>query len=264
MTINKIITLIDFTGVSKLAVEHTAIIARQSVCMVTLLHIADISNKGREKEIKSDIRKFASHLEDQGVSFAIQVNYGNFFEVISESINALESDLIVIGTHGIKGIMQNFVSSNILRLIKLISIPALIVQGHSQVPQEGYTNMLIPMLEMNENKFLEKPIELFSSLFKTKLHLLAFYNPENKQSVTSKITDQASRYNSLGFETIIQMEETSVYKSSYSRSIIEYADIEEVEVLLLAFHEVKGNKNLNNEDMENILLNRFGKPVLCI
>ncbi len=264
MPIRKIISLIDFTGVSQLALEHTAIIARQSICLVTLLHIADESKRIDEKELKNQIREFASHLEDEGVSFAIQIDYGNFFEIIANSIKKLDCDLIVIGTHGIKGIKQNFVSSNIVKLIRLISTPALIIQGHSQTPQEGYLNILVPMLETADPKILEKPVEQFASLFKSNLHLLGFFVKEMEQTFTQKTNDQAARFLTMGFNTHVQMEETSVYTSSYSRSIIQYADIEDIEVLVLVFHESEEIKNFDNADMENILLNRLGKPVLCI
>jgi nucleotide-binding universal stress UspA family protein len=264
MPLRKLVSLIDFTGVSQMALEHTAILARQSVCLVTLLHIADESKRSQEKEIKAQIRQFASHLEDEGISFSIQVDYGNFFEIIAGSIEALDCDLIVIGTHGIKGIKQNFVNSNIVKLIRLISTPAFIIQGHSQSPQEGYSQMLIPLLEMKDSRFLEKPVELLTSLFKTKLHFLGFYTNDNEQSFTKKIAEQARRFNEKGVKTVVQMEETSIYVSSFSKSIIQYSDIEDIDVLLLVFHTPEDMKNFDNTDMENILLNRFGTPVLCI
>lgn len=264
MPVKKIISLVDFTGVTQLALQHTAIIARQSICLVTLLHIADESKRENEKELKTQIRNFASHLEDEGISFSIHIDYGNFFEVIAGSIAALDCDMIVIGTHGIKGIKQNFVSSNIVKLIRLISTPAFIIQGHSQPPPEGYSNILIPMLEMAETTVLEKPVEMFSSLFKSKLHLLGFYTKDNESNFTGKTNDQATRFNRMGLQTQMQMEETSVYTSSYSKSIVQYADIEDIDVIVLVFHESEGLKNFDNMDMENILLNRLGRPVLCI
>lgn len=264
MPIKKLVSLIDFTGVSQLALEHTAIIARESICFVTLLHIADESKRNEEKELKNQIRDFASHLENEGISFAVHIDYGNFFEVIADSIKSLDCDLIVIGTHGIKGIKQNFVSSNIVKLIRLISTPAFIIQGHSQPPPEGYSNIMIPMLEMAETKIIEDPLLMFASLFKSKLHMLGFYTNENEQSMALKSNQLSDRFKTLGFQVHLQLEETSVYTSSYSKSIIQYADIEDVEVLVLVFHESLGMKNFDNFDMENILLNRFGKPVLCI
>jgi nucleotide-binding universal stress UspA family protein len=264
MPVKKIISLIDFTGVTQLALEHVAIIARQSICLVTLLHIADESKRNNEKELKAQIREFASHLDKEGISFSIQIDYGNFFEVIADSIKKINSDFIVIGTHGIKGIKQNFVSTNIVKLIRLISTPAFIIQGHSQPPQEGYSNILIPMLERANTKIIEHPVEMFASMFKSRLHLLGFYTNENEKAFSIKTIDQADRFQALGFETQIQMEETSIYTSSFSKSIIQYADIEDIEVLVLAFHESDGMKDFDQVDLENILLNRLGKPVLCI
>lgn len=264
MQLKKLILLIDFTGVSQLAVEHAAIIARQSVCLVTLLHIADASKKSEEKEIKSQIREFANHLEKEGISFAIQINYGSFFDVIADSIQALNSDMIIIGTHGIKGINHNFVSSNISRLIKLISIPAFIVQGHSQPPPEGYSNILLPMIDIKETQILEKPVELFASIFKSKLFFLTYHNKENIEEFTKNAKEHVNRFKELGFSTNMEMEETSVYTSSYAKSIVQYADIEDIDVIALVFHESGDMKNFDTEDMENILLNRLGKPVLCV
>ncbi len=61
----------------------------------------------------------------------------------------------------------------------------------------------------------------------------------------------------------VEMEETSNYTASYSRSIIEYSDIEENDVIVLLL----GNREddyFNLTDQENILLNRLGKPILCL
>ena len=94
--------------------------------------------------------------------------------------------------------------------------------------------------------------------------MLGFYVKENENTFTAETNNQADRFKALGLKTQVQMEETSVYTSSYSKSIIQYADIEDIEVLVLVFHESWGMKNFDDFDMENILLNRLGKPVFCI
>ena len=62
----KIILLVDFTGVCQLAMEHTAILARQSLSQVVLLHIAAVGRENEEKAIKHEIREFAKILERKG------------------------------------------------------------------------------------------------------------------------------------------------------------------------------------------------------
>ena len=176
----KIALLVDFTGVSQLAMEHTALIARQSLSQVVLLHIAAPEKKANEKELKNEIREFAKSIEEEGVPFAIQIDYGDFFEIIGESIARLSLDLLIIGTHGIKGMKQNFVGSNVIRLLRKINVPALVVQGHSQTPMEGYLDLLVPMLGKEDESIL-KPITDFASVFHSRLHFLAYYNTENKE-----------------------------------------------------------------------------------
>ena len=166
--------------------------------------------------------------------------------------------------HGIKGMKHNFVSSNIAKLIRLISIPAFIIQGHSQPPQEGYTNILIPTLELKDSTFLEQPLRMFASIFHSKLFFLSFINKEKMAAATKETNDHVKRFTDLGFSSSMEMEETSSYTSSYSKSIVQYADIEDINVLVLVFHESGEMRNFDDEDLENILLNRLGIPVLCV
>ncbi len=259
----KIGLLVDFTGVCQLAMEHTALIARQSLAQVVLLHIASNDKRANEKELKNEIREFSKSMEVEGVPFAIQVDYGDFFEIIGDSIAKLNLDLIIIGTHGIKGVKQNFVGSNVIRLVRHLKIPALVVQGHSQTPQEGYTDILVPMLGKEGDEIIN-PITEFASVFHSKIHFLGYYNNENKNNVIEHNRSIALRVQALGFETIVEADESSMYTSSYSKSIIQYADIEDVQLIVIIIHESGDASYFNEEDLENIMLNRFGKGILCL
>ncbi|HRE58765.1 MAG TPA: universal stress protein [Candidatus Kapabacteria bacterium] len=259
-----IVLLVDLTGVAHLALEHTAIIARRSICRVTLLHIASDGMQSQEKEIKNTVREFASTLENDGILFAVQINYGNFFEVIAPAINAMSCDLLIVGTHGIKGFKHNFMSSNIIKLMNLLSVPALIVQGHSTTPQEGYNRILVPIIGAIPKENIEKPLAQFASLFHSTLHFLAYCNTHNVDDVHETINQLQHTFTLLGFPSVVQIEEIGVYAGNHSRSIVQYSDIEDIDVILLFLHEKDNMKNFNDEDKENILLNRFGKAVLCL
>ena len=259
----KIILLVDFTGVSQLAMEHAAVIARQSLCQLVLLHIAAAGREHEEKQIKQEIRDFARVLENEGVPYAIQVNYGDFFTVIGDSINTIQADLIIIGTHGIKGIKQNFAGSNIIRLVRRLSIPALVVQGHTQAPQEGYLDILLPMLGKEEDNIVPQ-IADFASVFHSKIYLLSYYNSENKDQVITHSNRIGGMFKERGFTTTVDADESSVYTSSYARSIIQYADIEDMEMIVIVIHEQGATSYFHDEDLENIMLNRLGKPILCL
>ena len=96
----------------------------------------------------------------------------------------------------------------------------------------------------------------------SEVKLLAYYNSSNKEKVASK-SNQISKLLSetQGIKCVIDLEETSLYTAAYSRSIIEYSDIEDSDAIVLFL----GNREedyFSIEDQENILLNRLGKPIL--
>lgn len=260
----RIALLVDFTGVCELAMEHTALLARQSLAQVTLLHIASTARQAEDKIIKNEIRDFAKILDKEGVPFIVQVDYGDFFEIISNSILSLNVDLLIVGTHGIKGFKQDFLGSNVLRLIRLIQTPALIVQGHCQPPHEGYLNMLVPLKgKLKDINVIDRAKD-FASVFHSKIYFLSYYNSENKDEVISQSSGLTAIMKNAGFETSSEEEEISLYSSNYSKLIIEYADIEEIQLIVMCVDDYENTGYFNDYDKEYILLNRLGKAILCI
>lgn len=258
----KLALLVDFTGVCQLAMEHAALITRQSLSQLVLLHVAPLSEQKNDKDLKNKIREFASILEKEGVPFAIQIDYGDFFGIIGNSIRNLDVDLIVVGTHGIKGISQDFEGSAVLRLIRQLNTPALIVQGHCQTPMEGYLNILVPLVGKIKSNTVMNGIVKFAEVFKSKFHFLGYYNIENRDEIAAQNEELTQLVND-NFESSSELEECSVYTSSFSKSIVQYADIEEIQLIVLLINESEENY-FNSFDKENILLNRLGKAILCV
>lgn len=260
----KIALLVDFTGVCQLAMEHTALIARQSLAQVFLLHIASKDKEATDKNIKNEIREFAKILDDEGIPFTVQIDYGDFFERIEESVLSLNVDLLIVGTHGIKGVKQDFLGSNVLRLLRLVKVPALIVQGHCQTPHEGYLNILVPLKGKLKSLSIIERTKNFAEVFHSKYYFLSYYNSDNKAEILNQSKDLAGLMQNAGFETVIEEDETSLYSSSFSKSIIEYADIEEIQLIVMCVDDYENTDYFDEYDKENILLNRLGKAILCI
>lgn len=177
-------------------------------------------------------------------------------------MKTISPDLLVVGTHGFKGIKKNFESSNILNLLRKIDVPSLVIQGHASPPYHGYKSILVPLIDSNEVINWNQILGSFAQVFQSEVKLLAYYNSSNKEKVASK-SNQISKLLSetQGIKCVIDLEETSLYTAAYSRSIIEYSDIEDSDAIVLFL----GNREedyFSIEDQENILLNRLGKPIL--
>lgn len=260
----RIVVLVDFTGVCELAIEHAGLIARQSVAQVTLLHIATPLEKPAEKELRSKVRTFGEDLENEGIPFKVHIDYGDFFTIIPDVIAQLKADLVVVGTHGIRGIQKNMYSENILKLIDSMKILVLVVQGHSITPPEGYTKMLIPVLDEVYNINKADQLTDFADLFKSTIHVLNFiFEDDEDGRSTNHINAIKNQFVQLGRPIAYNDESTSVYVHSYSKSISQFADIEECQLIVWVEHkETEYAKQFSNEDKINLILNRYGIPLL--
>lgn len=132
-----IVALVDFTRVCEAAIAQAGRIARKTDARLTLLNIAPEDKRGDRDELISEINVFAEVLGTKPINLELHVEFGDFFTIIGNVLQMLKTDLVVIGTHGIRGKQRNLFSKNIAHLLKELQVPALIVQGQrDQAPSE--------------------------------------------------------------------------------------------------------------------------------
>jgi len=256
----KLAVLIDFTSVCEIAIEHAAIIARYTLSPLILVNISDPSKIEEEKEIKERIKTHARLLDREGIPYLAKIGYGEFFSTIPNFLKEIGADFIIVGTHGIKGIADVSYGLNILRLINSLNLPALIVQGHSEAPAEGYDQILIPNVLTNSAVTDADRIKRFAQLFKAKITLLQYARTEVEAKTGEDI--YTKQFQELGYPLTYDFEIVSTYIHSYYRSILQYAAIEDVN--LLVWTTPSEGEHFDQEDKENLILNRLGIPVLYL
>jgi len=254
----KIAVLIDFTSICETAIEHAALLVRHTLSPLLLVNIADPEQAVNENQIKERMKNHAHLLDKEGIPYKLRIGYGEFFSTIPKFIDEIGADFIVVGTHGIKGIANASYGLNILRLINSLPMPTLVVQGHSELPLEGYENILIPVLNSAKPIQNVQAMATFGQLFKAKMIVLHFaQNQELAAEAKGVFVDQ---FNQFDQEIAYDIEEISPYVHTFSRSILQYANIEDVNLLILT--EQSGDMKLTAEDQENLILNRHGIAVL--
>ncbi|MEN9444124.1 MAG: hypothetical protein RIS47_1014, partial [Bacteroidota bacterium] len=112
---NTIIVPWDFSQVAEYALQHAIKIAKLTDGEIHLLHVVK-----KDKEEVSAISKLNAIADEvhgkYGIRPSIVVREGSIFKVISDTANDLEATLLVMGTHGMKG-MQKFTGSWALKVI---------------------------------------------------------------------------------------------------------------------------------------------------
>ncbi len=124
-----IIALVDFTRVSEAAIAQGGKIARTTKAKLTLLHVASEEERKNEEDLISELNVSAEVLGDQPINTELHIEFGDFQSAIADILVRLKADLVLIGTHGIRGIQRNLFSKNIAKLVQELKVPSMVVQG---------------------------------------------------------------------------------------------------------------------------------------
>lgn len=100
-----IIVPYDFTEKADCAVKHAAVIARNMKAEVVLLHIVKKESQSPEA-IQALDGVVAQVAQDENVACRHIVKEGSIFTTINEVVAEQNSTLVVMGTHGMKGMQK--------------------------------------------------------------------------------------------------------------------------------------------------------------
>ncbi|MBW6477929.1 MAG: universal stress protein [Bacteroidales bacterium] len=140
-----ILVPVDFTQQSVWALSAAAVFARKNRGLIHLLHIVDERFDPAKDEIEKarvSLFEFAQNYQQElGVTIIPNVETGSVFQSIGETANRLGVKMIVMGTHGIKGI-QKVIGSYAIRVILGSKVPVVLIK--EPLLSESFKNVVIP------------------------------------------------------------------------------------------------------------------------
>ena len=165
----------DFTQMAEFALLHANKISKSIAKPVTIAHIVK-----SEKEKKDATRKLTEIAEKNTAEFGVEtktiVAVGNYLTKIGEIGEIVKAALVIMGTHGVKGV-QKFVGSYALKVITQSDIPYFVVQNAPS--QKGsINNIVVPLDFTKESKQKMFSVLAIAELFKSKVHIVADYESD--------------------------------------------------------------------------------------
>ncbi|MFP4025012.1 MAG: universal stress protein [Thiohalospira sp.] len=159
----------DFTPVAECAIKHAFKFAERAKSKkIVLLHI--IKNEKDYDEAFQKLSKVAS--DYQGVNkldIEPVVRKGSIFTTIGEVASEIESELVVMGTHGLRG-MQKLTGSWALKVIVSSKVPFVVVQ---EPPKEDeLKHIVFPIDFKRENKEKLNWASYLNTYFSPKFHIV--------------------------------------------------------------------------------------------
>jgi nucleotide-binding universal stress UspA family protein len=244
-----ILILYDFTEIADFALHHGIRVGKNLGIPLTLLHIIhspqikleeldEETQKKKVTEITQRLEEVAKHIEEtQGIKLSHIVKHGNIFTDIGDFEKEVNASLIIMGTHGSKGIQQ-FIGSNVVRVIAVSTIPFIVVQKN--VAENGYKKIVVPIDFSKEIDGLKHWLIRFAKQYQSTVYL--FNNSRPNHAVQDLIHKNSENIvKALGKEKIkFSVRQAAVDKETFAQQVIEYANGVGADIIMIVSNQAKG------------------------
>jgi nucleotide-binding universal stress UspA family protein len=249
----------DFSQVAEYALLHAIEYSKVTNDPIALVHIVKKQKEVTEMQPKVDevIKKFNAQF---GVKLHSLIREGSIFTSISEIVDEFDANLVIMGTHGMKG-LQKFTGSWALKVIVGSAAPFLVVQA----PPEGeLKDIVFPVDFKREQK--EKLVWAGQLVkhYKAKIHIL--YQQSNDTRIKAKTKSNlifSKNYLSekqADFDIL-----TLPGKRGLGDESIDYAkQIKAGMILIMTTKNISFQDYVLGADEQQIIANPERIPVMCI
>ncbi len=264
MIVTRILVPTDLTLEADKAIRFATLIARATGDSITFLHIHDDKKKSLsvlEKELQETCVLIA---ESYGVECDFLIKEGNIYTEIPEIARDACYRMMVVATHGIKGIKQKLLGASILKLVREIPVPVLVVQKDSPITDDMFRTILFPV--GGHESFSEKinATAFIADLFNSEVHIYSVLRPgdELTDQMVNNVEKAIQAFESKRIKYKRVNETPSVYSVGFSKQTMLYAEKVKADLITIMSVPTKEHYYFAQTDKENILTNDLKIPVL--
>jgi nucleotide-binding universal stress UspA family protein len=149
ITIKTILCPVDFFAASHAAVSYAAGLAGNYGAGMHLLHVItpvpvaaydyalDTTQimKSMEESAEAELVKLAARVKEAGISVDFEIRAGDVYDEIKRSIDVLKPQIVVMGTHGRRGVERWFMGSTTEKLLRHSPVPLITISAGGVKPE---------------------------------------------------------------------------------------------------------------------------------
>ncbi|MFC2129330.1 universal stress protein [Bacteroidota bacterium] len=250
----------DFSQVAENAFIHAVRFTKTKNREILLLHIVadEKSSANKEKELEEACIKLE---KEHGKKPGYVVQTGSIFHAIGEVATERHAELIIMGTHGLKGAQKLF-GSKALKVVVSSKIPFLVVQDKPK--KEKMESILLPIDFKSENKEKANWIYYMARNFDTKFTIIKGKAKDSgfKRKLVSnmKYIESYLKTHNVEYELV-----TAEGKTSFKEEVVNYAKDNDFDVIMImATRNIKFTDYLFGAPEQYIMSNEYNIPVMCV
>ncbi len=230
MTNRNLLVPHDFTKAADVALQYAIALAKKLNAEVNVIHIVKES-----KKVNSATNKLESVVSDLGLSASDPkvtpiVRIGDIFTDISAAGKELHSSIVIMGTHGARG-MQKVFGSFAIKIITSTHIPFIIVQADYK--PTNLEKIIVPIDISKESLQVEQVVSAVAKKSGAQVRVIA----EDHTDTTLKIK-VAVHYKVITeqFDAVGVNYQTDSIKKLASKEILDYTNSVNGDLIGIAYH----------------------------
>ncbi|MFP4557226.1 MAG: universal stress protein [Bacteroidales bacterium] len=265
----KLIVPWDFSPVSENALKYAIKIGSfTDEFTIDLIHVIEsgkLFSKGKltEKEASEKLKEEATRIkETYGTDVNVVVQEGSIFHNISEHAFDIEASLVVMGTHGIKGV-QKLTGSWALKVIAGSNVPFLVVQDEPQ-KERIFENIVFPLdYRLNEKERLRWAIKA-AVQYKSRMHIILPHVSDSgiQKKISYNLAFAKKHFDAHGIDYDVH---SAGKGRSFSSEIVKLAvDIEADLILIMTTPNLDFTDYMFGAQEQYVIANTEKIAVMCI
>ena len=255
MYMQNIVVLIDFTEGSLVALQQVVAIAKQTNSKVTALHIVLTTDKVLNAE--TELKNFVSEHIKETYEVESLIAVGSLNGASKEILTKIKPNLVVICTHGVKGMFQYLFGAQILKLVNSIPFPCLVIHENNQTDFTDIKQILFPIGPHPEFMTKIKQTSNFAKLLNLEVVIYRINKPGiDFEAILNLNENNAIKYfqeNNIPFKTV--QEDVEIISVGYSRQTLAYAKNNNIKVTGLMANVSNNDVTFGYGDKESFLVN---------
>lgn len=258
-----VLVLLDFTETADLALHQAMELTAAKGGKLILCHV--FKHALSTDEMKAQMKPYTTKLDAAGASYELALISGEFYSQAKSLTERIKPDLLVVGTHGKKGLKQNLLGSNIHKLVSTVDTNSLVVSDIHAVKKGGFSRVLLPVSSHADfDKKVEGAIRLLAE--NGELLLFALFKPgvPLSESVNQNIEKTKKLLDGKGINWSKLEVDAKKFSVGYSKETLEILEDQGADLVSIMVEVSEEGLAYGKIDKENIILNLKGAAVLCI
>ncbi len=270
MAENKYLIPWDFTPVAENALKYAIKLAKlaKEPVQIELVHVLQSGglfskSKLSEQEASDKMAEDQKRIKNEyDVEVKTHILEGSIFDTISEFASESNAEMVIMGTHGIKGV-QKLTGSWALKVIAGSEVPFLVVQDEP-IPGKNFSHIVMPVEFRDEDKEKIQWGIRFAMQFGSKIHVIVpnAFDSGVQKKINNNLAFAKMHIESHGLDWEVH---NAAKGKSFQEEIVNLAiDIEAELILIMTTPNIDLTDYVFGAQEQYVIANSAKIPVLCI